>query len=245
MKEYEIGVDEAGRGPAIGPLVVCALCIEKTERKYLDDLGVQDSKKMSKKRREMVYKKLMTESKEYGWGIGIEICHPAIIDKWMGTGTLNSLEVELFAKAIQGAGEASDVKSLLLDACDINEKRFGRGVSKLLGSSWDGCRIDSRHKMDSNDVLVGAASIIAKVNRDKEISILSRNEGLDLGSGYPSDRVTKHAIDLLCSGETPHEMLRWSWANVQRSWIKQKKRPFPNRFPGNSKNSQQTLTDWN
>ena len=100
MKEFEIGVDEAGRGPAIGPLVVCALCIKKTERKCLDDLGVQDSKKMSKKKREMIYEKLMSKSKEHGWGIGIEICHPAIIDKWRENGTLNSLEVELFLSLI-------------------------------------------------------------------------------------------------------------------------------------------------
>jgi ribonuclease HII len=246
VKEYDIGVDEAGRGPAIGPLVVCAFSIKKSERKYLDDLGVQDSKKMSKKRRELVYEKLMAKSEEHEWGIGVETCHPADIDKWMETGTLNSLEVELFANAIKRAGVASsDVNCLSLDACDVNEERFGRNVSEVLGSNWDECKIDSRHKMDSNDVLVGAASIIAKVNRDKEISILSRNEGLDLGSGYPSDQVTKHAIDLLCCGKMPHEMLRWSWANVQRSWIKQNNRPFPNRFPRTSKNSQQTLTDWN
>ena len=55
--------------PAIGPLVVCALSI-KTERKYLNDLGVQDSKKLSRKRRELVYEKLMGKSEEHGWGIG-------------------------------------------------------------------------------------------------------------------------------------------------------------------------------
>ena len=245
VKEYDIGVDEAGRGPAIGPLVVCALCIKKTERNYLDELGVQDSKKMSKKRRKLVYEKLIAGSEKYGWGIGIEMCHPADIDKWMETGTLNSLEVELFAKAIQSAGAASNVNCLFLDACDVNEERFGDNVLEVLGNNWDGCKIDSRHKMDSNDVLVGAASIIAKVNRDEEISILSKNSGLDLGSGYPSDQKTKQAIDALCCGEMPHEMLRWSWANVQRSWIKKNNRPFPNRFLGKSKNSQQTLTDWN
>ena len=244
VKEYDIGVDEAGRGPAIGPLVVCALSIKKTERKYLNDLGVQDSKKLSRERRELVYEKLMGKSEEHGWGIGVEICHPANIDKWMETGTLNSLEVELFAKAIQKAGVAADVNCLFLDACDVNEKRFGENVSEALGSNWKKCSVDSRHKMDTNDVLVAAASIIAKVNRDKEISILSRNEGLDLGSGYPSDQVTKRAIDLLCCGEIPHEMLRWSWANVRRSWIKQNNSPFPNRFSGPTKNVQQTLTDW-
>ncbi len=245
VPEYEVGVDEAGRGPAIGPLVVCALSVPRSDRELLIDLGVDDSKRLSKKVRESIYREILSFSESRAWRVGLEICDPWKIDKWMTTGSLNSLEVELFADAIKISAEPSEVCSVFLDACDVDAGRFGRNVSSKLGKSWAHCLVKSEHQLDSADLIVGAASIIAKVTRDNEIAKLSRLMGMELGSGYPSDPVTKKAIDLLCSSEGPHEALRWSWANVSRSWIKQNKRPMPDRFPDSGAPTQSALGDWN
>ena len=244
VSEYHIGVDEAGRGPSIGPMVVCALSIPKSDRDYLLELGVDDSKRLSKKRRESIYDDLISNLQLRGWGLGLEICNPSSIDKWMADGTLNSLEVQLFAKSINIAGTPSSVSSIFLDACDVNSERFGRNVSTALGRRWGNCKIQSEHKMDSKDPVVGAASIIAKVSRDEEIRILSEKIGVELGSGYPSDQLTKKAVDYLCSGESPHDVLRWSWANVRRSWTMQNAGVMPRRKSESGESSQSTLGDW-
>ncbi|MBR79664.1 MAG: ribonuclease HII [Euryarchaeota archaeon] len=244
MPEDEVGADEAGRGPSIGPLVVCALSVPRSDRELLFDLGVDDSKSLSKKVRESIYREILSYSESRSWGVGLEICDAWKIDKWMSSGSLNSLEVELFAGAIKLSAEPSEVGSIFLDACDVNADRFGRNVMSRLGESWRHCVVKSEHQMDSADLIVGAASIVAKVTRDNEIGRLSRLMGVELGSGYPSDPVTKKAIDLLCSSEEPHEALRWSWANVNRSWISKNKRPMPDRFPESGNTTQSTLGDW-
>ncbi len=244
VREYEVGVDEAGRGPAIGPLVVCAISLPRTDRDVLANLGVDDSKRLSKKRREEIYGRIKHYSESRGWGIGLDICEPIEIDDWMDSGTLNSLEVMMFAKAIKLASEPSDVCSLFVDACDINAERFGRRITSILGSTWERCKMKSKHKMDSSDVIVGAASIIAKVTRDKEMEKLSELIGFELGSGYPSDPITKSAIEILCASTEPHPSLRWKWKNVQRSWTSQNGGPMPNRSSDSGTSSQSTLGDW-
>ena len=69
-----------------------------------------------------------------------------------------------------------------VDSCDVDYKRFGKEIANLSSNS----KIVSRHHADSRFVVVAAASIIAKVSRDKSINRLRKN--FDLGSGYPSDK---------------------------------------------------------
>jgi len=190
----KIGVDEAGRGSVIGPLVVCAFAsISQSE---LVRLGVRDSKDLTKKRREELYEILQKMPHN------VVLCQPDRIDNH---GNLNDLEVELFAEAlsIMPKGE------IMLDACDVNADRFARNVSSIAKLSCN-----AEHKADEIYPEVSAASIIAKVTRDKAVEALSKELGIDLGSGYPSDPKTKKAVKLLTKGETPHECLRWSWKTV-------------------------------
>ena len=76
----------------------------------------------------------------------------------------------------------------------------------------------AEHKADENHPEVSAASIIAKVTRDRLIAEISNELGLDIGSGYPSDPKTKAAVIELVKGETPHDCLRWSWKTVENAW---------------------------
>ncbi len=240
----DIGVDEAGRGPAIGPLVVCALSVPTEDRAKLEEIGVDDSKKIGKKKRERVFRKISDLRESRGWGLGIVVCRPARIDEWMERGTLNSLEVELFSEAIIRADQPSSSTRLVLDACDVDPIRFGANVLSALGSPWECCDVVSEHKMDSRDVVVGAASIVAKITRDREIEKLSEEIGIDLGSGYPSDQKTVLAIEILCRSDEPHEALRWKWANVRNSWKKTNNKTMPRRKSENEINKQTYLGDW-
>lgn len=245
MVARQIGVDEAGRGPVIGPLVVCALEIPEEDRGILLEIGADDSKKLSKFIRERIFREIFSYSKSRKWGLGVIICPPSRIDREMSRNGLNSLEVGLFAEAIEYAGDATQNPEILLDACDVNAERFGKSVSEELGPKWSHCIIRSEHRMDSSDVLVGAASVVAKHVRDSEIAKISEELGIDVGSGYPSDPKTQHAVIELCREGKPHDCLRWSWATVVGAWNSLRSSPMPERFVGPGGSSQSALDDWN
>ena len=190
----KIGVDEAGRGSVIGPLVVCSFAsISQTE---LLELGVKDSKDLSKKKREELYQILVKMPHN------IVICDPIRIDN---SQNLNHLEVELFSESLSVMPDGD----IMLDACDVDATRFARNVSNLSNRNCN-----AEHKADENHPEVSAASIIAKVTRDNCIKQLSLDLGMELGSGYPSDPKTKAAVKILSIGDYPHECLRWSWKTV-------------------------------
>ena len=158
-----IGVDEAGRGPVIGPLVVCAFAHESSQE--LLQLGVADSKRLSKKKREELFELLVTFDHQ------IIICPPSRIDTH---GNLNDLEVILFSEALKGLGIEGEI---MLDACDVNEERFAQNVSKHSGYDCD-----AEHGADDRYSVVGAASIIAKVTRDNLVKDLEKELGFEIGT---------------------------------------------------------------
>ncbi|WP_456419676.1 ribonuclease HII [Methanocaldococcus infernus] len=178
----KIGVDEAGRGPVIGPLVVCAYASE-------EEIEAEDSKKLSKEKREKLRKEL--EKK----GI-FEIVKVSAeeLNRLMKSKNLNEIEVELFAKAIKNLIEKHNLKDveIYVDSCSPNREKFKRKLlSKLRGLSIKDLIVE--HKADEKYKVVSAASIIAKTERDREIEELKKIYG-DFGSGYPSDPKTKRFL---------------------------------------------------
>ena len=144
---YQIGVDEAGRGPAVGPLVVCALCIPSLEIEVLKDIGAKDSKSLTRKKRDLLAKKIYSEIEKRNWKVGIITCSASRVDKERELTNLNNLEVELFKEAIISTEVQDFYGEIYLDACDINEKRFGDRVSSSLGKDWSQWTIQSKHKI--------------------------------------------------------------------------------------------------
>ena len=245
MGAYHIGVDEAGRGPAIGPMVVCAISIPIEDRGILKEIGVDDSKNLTRQRRESIHSEIIDISESRGWKIGVINCDAERIDLWMESGTLNSLEVLAFSDAIEEVAENSLEYSIFLDACDVDAERFGRNVSSSLTNKGIDWKIFSEHRMDSDDVVTGAASIIAKVNRDWAMDKLSQELGIDLGSGYPSDPKSKTAIEDLCRKALLPGCLRRKWKNVDRAWMMHHRTPIPSRSIGTPSGVQSALDEWN
>ena len=131
--------------------------------------------------------------------------------------TLNDLEVDLFGEAINGLG-INNIEEIILDACDTNEARFGRNVSSKVSNLEVVKSVISRHGADGEYPVVGAASIVAKVHRDKVIESISKNRGFNVGSGYPSDPNTRSVLPALLSNERPDPDLRWGWKTVKQHW---------------------------
>lgn len=170
------GVDEAGRGSMLGPLVIAGISLDKTKIRKLSALGVKDSKKLTAKKREELYKKIISLVDGYY----VAKISPKSIDYSVKKHGLNKLEAKYMAKVISKLNPDTS----FVDSCDVNPKRFGKEISRLSNNN----KIRSYHHADSRFVVVSAASIIAKVTRDKVISRLRKDH--DLGSGYPSDRKT-------------------------------------------------------
>jgi ribonuclease HII len=132
----------------------------------------------------------------------------------------------------------------MADACDVNEERFTNRLVSRLGSDWSEWKVFSRHGMDSQNVVAGAASILAKVRRDNAISVTEAKLGITIGSGYPSDPLTREAVKELVSGELPHECLRWSWSTVSDAWREVHGGPVPIRAADGSTALQSSLDEW-
>ena len=244
MNRPVIGVDEAGRGPVIGPLVVCALRVSESDRSVLRDFGARDSKKLSPKRREEIAARIRGEAKSRGWGIGIVVCEPSRIDSNSLHSDLNRLEVDLFSEAIEKSSESTIDGTIMVDSCDVDESRFARRIATRLGQGWTNWEIDSRHAMASIDPITGAASILAKVMRDAEIKRIAEDVGFAVGSGYPSDGITREAVRVLVTGDFPHKDLRWSWSTVSDFWLQVHGNPVPTRSEDDVAVRQTILDDW-
>jgi ribonuclease HII len=200
-----LGIDEAGRGSVLGPLVVGAFCCSAEQLTALRATGVRDSKRLSPGRREEVYGLLAAVGERRSVALP-----PRTIDRYVARGGLNELELDTFATLVREL--RPDVA--YVDACDPNAERFGRRLAALAG---DGTRVVSRHKADRDLLVVSAASVVAKVRRDAALENLGRAAGESVGSGYPSDAETRRCVERHAAdgGRVPPWMRR-SWETVQR-----------------------------
>jgi len=196
------GVDDAGRGSVLGPLVIAGISIEQKNIKQLVKIGVKDSKQLSPQLREKLYEQILSLVEGYH----VAKIPPKTIDKSVSKNLLNQLEANYMAKVIKKLQASSSY----VDSCDVNPKRFGLYISNLAKTG----KIISSHHADRKYPVVSAASIIAKVNRDREIEKLRKNHAL--GSGYPSDPKTMKFIKEWVSqnGDVPI-FVRKSWKPIK------------------------------
>jgi ribonuclease HII len=203
------GVDDAGRGAVIGPLVIAGVLLRQEDLQTLKELGVKDSKLLTPHRREV----LAGEIRKIVQKISVQKLRPSEVDTVVRSGRrlhkLNWLEAQTMANVIEEL-----IPSLVyVDASDVLEERFKQHILECLPFRVD---IVSEHKADRNYVAVSAASIIAKVERDREIAILGKTHG-NFGSGYPSDQRTMNFLEYLMkkSREYP-DFVRKSWKPAKR-----------------------------
>ncbi len=203
------GVDDAGRGPIIGPLVVAGVLLDEKDLPRLIDLGVRDSKRLPPHRRE----ELVTEIKHLALKCHVEMLSPAEIDRVVETGKklhrLNRLEAQTMAKVITFLKP----KVAYVDASDVLADRFGQHIAENLTFK---VQIISEHKADSKYPIVSAASIIAKVERDGALSALQKKHG-NMGCGYPNDPNTIKFLEkwIRDFGSYP-DFVRKSWKPAKR-----------------------------
>jgi ribonuclease HII len=198
------GVDDAGRGPVIGPMVLAGVSIDEKDLSKLRKLGVKDSKLLSPMQREDMYDYIIEIVKSYE----VLVISPAEIDAALEdkNTNLNWLESKGFAKLINWL----DPDRVVVDCPSPNIKAYSEHLRKHLKVE---VHVKCEHKADFNHAVVAAASILAKVSRDREVAKLREKYG-DFGSGYPADPRTKEF--LAENWDKCPEIFRRSWASYKK-----------------------------
>lgn len=156
--KYVVGLDEAGRGPLAGPVTAAAVLVRQFSITNFQFSKINDSKKLSERQREFFYE-VLTNHPQIEWGIGV--VSEKIIDK------INILEATKLA--MKKAAKNLNADFLLLDGnFKINSKISQRAIIKG----------------DSKVFSIAAASIIAKVTRDRLMQKMHKK--------YPQYNFAKH-----------------------------------------------------
>jgi ribonuclease HII len=195
------GIDEAGRGPVMGPLVVAAVLVE--DDRQFREWGVKDSKMHKPEERERLAELIKSCS---SWKV--VMIPPGSIDERKGSTSLNTLEIRAFASLL----DEFRPQKAYVDACDVSEHHFKLALMREMKTRTE---LVCEHKADQNYPVVSAASIVAKVHRDQEMRIIGRELG-DVGSGYSSDPKTRAFLEkwIREKGDLPPHTRR-SWATAK------------------------------
>ncbi len=199
------GIEEAGRGPVIGPMIICGVLIKEENTKKLMEAGVKDSKMLSPQRRN----ELVPKIKEIAEQVYSTEISPEEIDKRNENNlNLNDLEAIEMAKII----DKLKPEKAVIDCPSTNIESFKKQLESL---SKHKCKMIVEHKADVNYPVVSAASIIAKVTRDSEISKLERSLNVKIGSGYPADPITQKFIEKNWDKLSKLPFIRNSWDTIK------------------------------
>lgn len=216
MRTVYVGADEAGKGPVIGPMVAGAVRADPSSLPG----GIDDSKRLSAERRETIAAALAgEESIETGLGVvGVEEIDAPDTD-------MNTLTVIAQARAIGAVVREGD--RIVVDAGDVSADRFADRLARLLEEGSVGSpeewavgslEVVAEHGADETDPVVGAASILAKVERDRRVAAIDGKFGSfgPIGSGYPSDPTTRSFLERFVRerGELP-ACARRSWSTCE------------------------------
>lgn len=204
MTQTVLGIDEAGRGAVLGPLVVAGVLFADTPqlRELLYAQRVRDSKLLTRPQRE----RLARVVRSHKQGYRTRAIAPARIDRT----SLNELEIEASAQIIN----VLTPHTALLDV-----PASGSGVERYRDAVRARCKhfahIKGENKMDATNVMVAAASILAKERREQEVRKLHKRYG-DFGSGYPSDPKTRTWLkDWRRTHNTWPDIVRLKWKTIK------------------------------
>ena len=199
-----LGIDEAGRGSVLGPMVIAGVVVPEKMEKVLERMGVKDSKRLTANRRTILSRKL---KKMFEYEI-VVITAREIDD--MRTSGINLNEIE--KNAMESIILKLKPEKAIVDAVDVKAERFQENLINDTGFN-----VVAEHKADDKYIEVSAASIIAKAEWDAQIAEINKEfiKSGGIGSGYPSDPTTKKFLTNYTYDEMP-DFVRRSWATVAK-----------------------------
>ena len=212
MIELELGIDDAGRGPVVGPMVLAGCLINKKIAPKLKKLGVRDSKELTQKRRVFLSDKI----KETAETFEIVLAYPKEIDGKLRDGTnLNLLEAIKTAEIINKINKGYKHIKVIVDCPSVGITKWCDFLKTKI-KNLSNLEVACEHKADKNYVSVSAASILAKVIREKEMALLKEKFGKEIGSGYSSDHFTQEFVKKNAIKHKNKGIFRKSWITWRR-----------------------------
>ncbi|XP_045449595.1 ribonuclease H2 subunit A [Melitaea cinxia] len=216
-----LGVDEAGRGPVLGPMVYGIAYCPISQKDVLKTLECADSKALTEEKRDEILLKMLTEKESLdnvGWIA--EVISPNYISNSMyrrAKHSLNEVSMNSAISLIKQAIElGANITEVYVDTVGPPEK-----YQTKLSEIFPNLKITVAKKADSIYPIVSAASIVAKVTRDHALKVWQFHEGLemdykDFGSGYPGDPLTKKFIREQIDRVFGYPLLvRFSWSTAE------------------------------
>lgn len=205
-----LGIDEAGRGSVLGPLVLAGVVINEEDTQKLIKMGVKDSKMLTPEKREYLFEKVKELAKDH---VILQV-KAYEIDEMRKTTNLNRIEANMMSQIIKNL----KADKAFIDTPQVSTEKFKIILQDLSKTKTE---LITENKADETYPVCSAASILAKVTRDREIEKLKKKLGKDIGVGYPHDEKTiKHLKELAEKGEYP-DYVRKSW--ITASEIKKEK----------------------
>jgi ribonuclease HII len=171
------GIDEAGRGCVLGPLVVAGVAFSKRNLARLEHLGVADSKQLTRAQREMLAPLIEALAEQ----IHLVTVPPSALGE-----NLTQVELRAMAQIINQLRTRRVV--LDLPVGPRAKTHFCQSLLRVLAHAPD--ELIAENGADARFLVVGAASILAKVHRDALVQALHRKYG-DFGWGYPGEPKTR------------------------------------------------------
>jgi ribonuclease HII len=203
------GIDEAGRGCVLGPMVLAICLVDEKKEAFFKEIGVKDSKLLSRSKRE----ELFTVIKENSAYYKIVVVPAQELNVLMNAYSLNEIEAQKVVELLK------DLKvipqRLILDSPDTVAERYTLRIRNILKktavANIEDLEIVSEHKADYKYISVACASILAKVTRDK---LMDQLVGFSL-SGYSSDPKTiEYLKKYFLENKSFPEFTRMKWKTV-------------------------------
>ncbi|MBI5149038.1 ribonuclease HII [Candidatus Pacearchaeota archaeon] len=215
-----LGIDDSGRGPLIGPMIMAGVLLKKEDEERLKRLGVRDSKKLTDKRREI----LAAEIRKVAVGYEIFVVHPNEIDGRQAAGlNLNKIEAIKAAEIINKLNKKNEKINVVIDCPSNNITKWHLYLVGFVKNT-NNLNFIIEHKADVNHVACSAASILAKVQREKEVADLKKKLGVDFGSGYTSDPITQKFLKEHYKDHKKDGIFRETWQTLKTEKAKKEQK---------------------
>lgn len=212
----KLGIDDAGRGPVIGPMVLAGCVINEEIEAQFREMGVKDSKQVAPKKR----KELAAKIKELALSYKIVIISPEVIDVNQSIGVkLNETEAIATAQIIDGLNENKDVIHTVVDCPSAGIKSWQDYLITQI-KNMSNIDLSCEHKADVNHISAAAGSILAKETREEQMAILNSEYNNEMGSGYPSDPKTKEFLAKYARTYADKGIFRKCWSTWQKAYEK-------------------------
>ena len=203
-----IGIDDAGRGPVLGPMVLTGVLIEdEKEEEIIKEMGAKDSKLLTPKQRKKLSDEIM---KKYTYKF--EVIEPKEIDEFPNLNNLEAIKSGMIINKLMK--NINEKVRVIVDCPSVNTQSWGEYLMNTIIKK-DLIELACEHKADFNHPVVSAASIISKETREDELKRLKKELEINFGSGYPADPKTKDFLVATFGEKKYDNLIRKSWSTYK------------------------------